>query len=202
MPVGFKFRVRVGVVHLRRKPAQMTGHLAQPLAQAVDVAKALHILAVTLLVRARQRTPFGGRQLLNAIEHARLRLVPLANRPLRNAAVQHLIQVVGIRVHENRLARATRREICHGRLGLHVLQRIHADAKMRQQCLRQRLAQRVINGRPTRRHAVAAAVPAQRTKERTMRRAGVHTVQTVNDVQPFLVRLQRLDRLRQLHLGQ
>ena len=180
----------------------MTRHLAKPFAQAVDVAKAAHVLTVALLVCTRQRPALRGGQLLNAIKHARLRFVPLANRPRRNAAEQHLVQVIRIRVHEDWLARATGREIRHRRLGLHVLQRIHANAKMRQQRLRQYLAQRVINRRATRRHTVAAAITTQRTKERTVRRAGVNPMQTVDNVQPLLVRLQRLNRFRQLRLGQ
>ena len=202
MPVGFKFRVRVGVVHLRRKPAQMTGHLAKPLTQAVDVVEALHVLVVALLVRARQTTALGCRQLLNAIEHARARLVLLANRALRNATVKHLIEVIRIRVHEDRLTRAAGRKIRHCRLSLHVLDRVHADAQMRQKRFGQRVAQRVINRRPTRGHAVAAAIATESAKERTMRRAGMGAMQPVNNLQSLLVRFQRLNRLGQFHLSQ
>ena len=58
---------------------------------------------------------------------------------------------------------------------------------MRQQRLRQGLAEFIIDGGTTGRHTVTAAIPAERTEEGAMRGAGVHAVQAVDDVQSLLV---------------
>ena len=105
-------------------------------------------------------------------------------------------------MHEDRLARSARRQVRDRGFGLHVLHRVHADAEMRQQRLGKHLAQIIVNRGAAGRHAIAAAVTAERSEERAVRRAGVEAVQTVDDVQTLLEGLKRLDRLRKLRLGQ
>ena len=73
---------------------------------------------------------------------------------------------------------------------------------MGQQGLRQRFAQLVIDGRSTRRHTVTTAVTTKRAKESAVRRAGMHAVQTIDDVQSFLKGLKRFNGLGKLGLGQ
>ena len=90
-------------------------------------------------------------------------------------------------MHEDRLPGAAGRQRRNRGLGRHVLNGVHADAQMRQQRLRQDLAQFIIDGRSTGRHTVTTAIAAERAEEGAMRRAGVHAVQAVDDMQSFLV---------------
>ena len=69
----------------------------------------------------------------------------LADFALRNSSVKSLVKMVRIRVHEDRLPSSARRKVRNSWLGLHVLQRIHPDTQMRQQGVRQSLAQLIIN---------------------------------------------------------
>ena len=110
--------------------------------------------------------------------------------------------MIRVGVHEDRLPRAAGGQVCDRRLGLHVLDGVHADAQMRQQCLRQSFADFVVDRRCTWWHTVASAIPAQRAEERAVRRAGVGAMQTVDDMQAIFVWLKRTDRLGQRDLGQ
>ncbi len=109
---------------------------------------------------------------------------------------QHLVKVIGIGMHEDRLRGTAGRQRRNGRLGLHVLHRIHTDAQMRQQSLRQYLAQLIIDRRSAGRNSITTSIATQRTKEGAVRRTGVQAMQTVDDVQSFLVRFEWTDRLR------
>ena len=86
-------------------------------------------------------------------------------------------------MHEDRLPGAAGRQRRNRGLGRHVLNRVHADAQMRQQRLRQHLAQFIIDRRCTGRHAVTTAIAAERAEEGAVGRAGVDAVQPVDDVQ-------------------
>ena len=105
-------------------------------------------------------------------------------------------------MHEDRLPRSTGGKIRDRGLGFHVLHRVHADAEMRQQRPGQHLAQFKINRRAAGRRAVAAAVAAECAEESAVARAGVHAVQTIDDVQALFEGLQCGDGFRQFRLRQ
>ena len=181
--------------HYSKELAQMIGYRVQPIAKTVDVLESLDVLAVTLLVGGREFAALGRGQFFDLAQHIRSRFVLASNVARRNPAIQHLVQLIGIRIHENRLPGTTGRQGRQRGLGRHVLNRVHADAKMRQQCLGQYLADFIVDGRSTRWHTITTAVATQGTKESTVRGTGMRTVQTVNDVQPVLKRFQCLNRL-------
>ena len=122
--------------------------------------------------------------------------------PLRDAAVEHLVEVIGIGVHEDGLTRAAGGEIRHGGFRGHVFQRVHADAQVRQERFRQNLAQLIVDGGGDRRRAIVAAITTECSKESTVRGTRVQAVQTIDDVEPLFKRLQRCDRLWQFGLSQ
>ena len=59
----------------------------------------------------------------------------IADVALGDATVKKLIEMVGVGVHEDGLARAACREIGNGGLGLHVIERVHPDAEVRKKGL-------------------------------------------------------------------
>ena len=128
--------------------------------------------------------------------------MPESNVAGGDAAVQQLIKLVGIRIHEDRLPGAACGQRRNRGLGRHVLQGIHADAQMRQERLWQNFAQFIIDGRGTGRVTVAAAITAERAEKGAVRRTGMQAVQAVDNVQSFFVRLKRLDGFRKLGLRQ
>ena len=105
-------------------------------------------------------------------------------------------------MHEDGLPCAAGGQVRDRRLGCHVLHGVHADAQMRQERLRQGIAELIVNGGCTGWHAIAATITTERAEEGTVRWTGMQAVEAVDDVESFLVRLQRFNRLGQLGFGQ
>ena len=91
--------------------------------------------------------------------------MPLPDGTRGDPAVQHLVKVIRIGMHEDRLPGATGRQRRDGGLGGHVLYRVHTDTEVGQQHLRQDLAQFIIDGRGARRDPVTTAIAAKRAEE-------------------------------------
>ena len=91
MPVGFKFRIGIAVIHLGGELPQVGGNAAKAIAQSVYVIKAPDILSIALGVRWRKVFPLGRRHLLDATEHTGTSLMLLPDVTLGNTAVEHLI---------------------------------------------------------------------------------------------------------------
>ena len=179
----------------------MPGYAAEAFTQAVDVVESLHELTIALLIYTAQGSAIGRSKLFDTIQHTGLGLVFLADFALGYTAIKHLVQVVRIGVHEDGLSRTAGRELRNRGLDRHALHGVHADAEMRQQRLRQDLAQFIIDRRCSRRRTVTTAIAAQRAEEGAVVRIGVHAVQTVNYVQTLLVRLQSLYGFGQFRLS-
>ena len=173
----------------------MIGNCVEAIAQTVDLFESLDVLAITLPVRGRQRLALCSGKLFDLIQHIRLRFVLESNVACGDTTIQHLIKMIRIRMHENRLSGAAGRQRCNRGLGRHVLNGVHADAQMRQKRLRHDLAQFIIDRRCTGRHTVTTTIAAERAKEGAVRGTGVESMQTVDDVQPLLVRFECTDRL-------
>ena len=183
---------------------QVIGDLAEPLAQAVDVAEALDELAVALrLGRRAALCPWRRPVARCGRACCERRLVLAADVALRDAAVEHLVKVVRVRVHEDRLARAAARKgsppwawpscfpwsPCRCRGGAGGFREAPCSARSRSSA--------PLGGDP-----VAATIAAERAEEGAVGGAGVQAVEAVDDVHALLERLQRLDRLRQHRLRQ
>ena len=105
-------------------------------------------------------------------------------------------------MHEDRLSCTARRKISHRRLGLHVFHGVHSDAEMRKKSFGENFAQLVVNGRSARRHTVASAISTKSAEERAVRRTGVTAVETVDDVETILERIECLNRLGQRRISE
>ena len=168
MPVRFEFGVGVTIVYLGGKFAEVIRNLTKSSTKSVDVIESLDVLAKSLFIRSRECLTSGRCHFLNPVEHAGPRFMLAANVPLRDPSVEHLIEVVRVRVHENGLSRAAGRKVRDGGFAFHVLHRIHPNTKVGKKCLGKHLAQLVIDRRCAGPHAVAAAVATECPEEGTV----------------------------------
>ena len=111
-------------------------------------------------------------KLFDALEHGGAGFVLVADVPLGDATVEELVKVVGIGVHEDGLACAACREVGNGGLGLHVVERVHPDAEVREEGFGELLTEFVIDGGGTGRDAVAATITAESSEEGAVGGAG------------------------------
>ena len=101
-------------------------------------------------------------------------------------------------MHEDRLPRAACGKRSDRWLALHVFDRVHPDAEMRKQRLRQNVTEFVIDRGSTGRDTVASSIATKCAKKCTMGRTGVATMQSAYYVQAILVWLERTNGLRKL----
>ena len=126
----------------------------------------------------------------------------LTNLSLRYSAIEHLVKMVRVGMHENGLTCSAGRKIRYGGLRSHVPKRIHSDAEMGQEGLGQSFAEGVIDRGTARWDPITSAISSQCSKKGAVRGAGMQSMQPIDNMQALLVGLQRLDGLWQYSLGQ
>ena len=190
VPVGFEDGCRVAVVDGGSEIFEMIGDLSEAFAEPVHVVKALCKLVVALLVGEGEVRSFGARELFDPIEHHGLGFVLIADVALGDAAVEKLIEMVGVGVHEDGLACAACREVGDGGLGLHVVEGVHPDTKVGEERLGEVLTEFVVDGGGAGWDAVTAAIAAESSEEGAVGGAGVGAVEAVDDVELFFEGLE------------
>ena len=125
-----------------------------------------------------------------------------ADVALGNSTVKHLVEMIGIGVHEYRTSCSARRKIGNGWLALHVFEGVHPDAEMGQKSFGEHLAQFIIDRRSAGRNSITATVTSQGSEKSTVRRASVNAMQAVDNMQSLFKRLKSFDRLGQNCFGQ
>lgn len=202
MPVGFEDGVGVAVVDGGGEFFEMIGDVSQAFTEPVHVVETLGELLVALLVGNGEVGAFIYSELFDTLEHGGAGFVLVTNVALGNAAVEELIEVVRVGVHEDGLARAACREIGDGGLSLHVVERVHPDAEVGEEGFREVLTEFVVDGGGAGRNAVAAAIPTECSEEGAVGRAGVLAVKTVDDVELFLEGLKGGDGVGENGFGE
>ena len=96
MPIRLEFRFGISIIHRGSEPAQVIGNRTEALPQTIDLPETLNVLTVSLLIGGRQSLTLLFGNAFDLIQHVGLRFMLLSNVTRRNAAVHHLVQVIGI----------------------------------------------------------------------------------------------------------